>query len=94
MKRGDIYWYEHPEAGRRPWLILTRSEAIPVLNQVLAVPATRTIRLIPIEVPLDEGDGMPCPSIRPEGTGGFSRQGNRGSGRKPDISVGCHSSPV
>ncbi len=34
------------------------------------------------------------PSIRPEGTDGLTRQGNRGSGRKPDISVGCHSSPV
>jgi mRNA interferase MazF len=30
-----------------------------VLNAVLAVPATRTIRQIPTEVILDTGDGMP-----------------------------------
>lgn len=32
-----------------------------MLTQVLAVPATRTIRGIPTEVALDEGDGMPEP---------------------------------
>lgn len=48
-------------AGRRPYLVLTRTEAIGVLNQVLAVPATRSVRGIPTEVPLDEDDGMPHP---------------------------------
>lgn len=56
-----MWWYEDPRAGRRPFLILTRDEAIPVLNQVLAVPATRTIRGIPTEVELDGSDGMPMP---------------------------------
>lgn len=59
MKRGEIWWYEAPESKRRPYLILTRSEAVPVLNQVLAVPATTTVRGIPTEVGLDERDGMP-----------------------------------
>lgn len=58
MRRGEIWWYEHPRAGRRPFLILTRDEAIPVLNQVLAVPATRTVRDIPTEVAVGRGDGM------------------------------------
>ena len=39
--------------------MLTRQAAIPVLNSVLAVPATRSIRGIPTEVVLDEADGMP-----------------------------------
>jgi mRNA interferase MazF len=39
--------------------VLTRDAAIPVLEQVLAVPATRTVRGIPTEVELDESDGMP-----------------------------------
>ena len=56
---GRGWWYEDPRAGRRPFLILTRDEAIPVLNQVLAVPATRTVRGIPTEVPLGASDGMP-----------------------------------
>ena len=50
---------EHPDAGRRPFLVLTRQAAVPVVNAVLAVPATRTIRQIPTEVVLDRGDGMP-----------------------------------
>jgi mRNA interferase MazF len=60
VKRGEVWWYEPGSAGRRPFLILTREEAIPVLTTVLAVPATRTIRGIPTEVPLDESDGMPA----------------------------------
>lgn len=60
VSRGDIYWYEPPDAKRRPVLILTRDEAIPVLNSYLAVPATRTIRDIGTEVFLDRSDGMPA----------------------------------
>ncbi len=59
VARGEVWWYEDPRAGRRPFLILTRDEAIPVLNQVLAVPATRMIRGIPTEVTLGASDGMP-----------------------------------
>jgi len=59
VARGEVWWYEDPRAGRRPFLILTRDEAIPVLNQLLAVPATRTIRRIPTEVRLGPEDGMP-----------------------------------
>ncbi len=61
MRRGEVWWYEHPQAGRRPFLILSRDEAIPVLNQILAVPATRTVRDIPTEVVLGRADGMPSP---------------------------------
>lgn len=63
VARGEVWWYEHPEAGRRPYLILTRTEAVAVLNQVLAVPVTRTARGIPTEVALDESDGMPVPCV-------------------------------
>jgi len=54
-----VWWYEDPRAGRRPFAILTRDEAIPVLNQLLAAPATRTIRGMPTEVRLGPEDGMP-----------------------------------
>lgn len=60
VARGEIWWYEDRRAGGRPFLILTRDEAVPVLNQVLAVPATRTLRGIPTEVQLDASDGMPA----------------------------------
>lgn len=63
MNRGEIWWWEHPAAGRRPHLILTRQAAIPVLTHVLAAPATTTVRGIPTEVPIDEQDGMPRPCV-------------------------------
>lgn len=59
VARSEVWWVEHPDAGRRPFLVLTRQAAIAVLNAYLAVPATRTIRRIPTEVVLDTGDGMP-----------------------------------
>lgn len=59
MNRGEVWWLEHPDAGRRPACVLTRQAAIPVLTSVLVAPATRTIRNIPTEVPLSREDGMP-----------------------------------
>ncbi|MGI8801488.1 MAG: type II toxin-antitoxin system PemK/MazF family toxin [Solirubrobacteraceae bacterium] len=59
MNRGEVWWMEHPETGRRPACILTRQAAIPVLNAVLVAPATRTARGIPSEVVLSREDGMP-----------------------------------
>jgi mRNA interferase MazF len=58
VNRGDVWWGEIPDLGRRPYLILTRDPAIAVLKRVTVVPATRTIRSIPSEVPLDRTDGM------------------------------------
>jgi len=63
VNRGEIWWVEHPEAGRRPACILTRAAAIPVVNAVLVAPATRTTRGIPTEVPLSRGDGMPADCV-------------------------------
>jgi mRNA interferase MazF len=59
VNRGEVWWVERPEIGRRPHLILTREAAIPVLSSLLAVPATRTVRGIPSEVELGPEDGMP-----------------------------------
>ena len=63
VSRGEVWWYEDPVQGRRPHLVLTRSEATPVLNQVLGVPLTSTIRGIPTEVELDRSDGLPGPCV-------------------------------
>lgn len=61
VNRGEVWWAESPAGKRRPYLVLTRQTAIPVLHSVLAVPATRTVRHIPTEVALDGDDGMPAP---------------------------------
>ncbi len=63
VARGDVWWYEPPDHGRRPFLVLTRTEVAPLLNQVLAVPATRTVRGLPTEVALDRSDGMPVECV-------------------------------
>ncbi len=60
--RGELWWFEDPDIGRRPGLVLTRDAAIPVLRWVLVAPVTRTVRGIPSELPLDQDDGMPEPS--------------------------------
>jgi len=59
VTRGEVWWVEDPGAGRRPHLVLTRDAAIPVLDNVLAVPATTSFRGIPTEVALGLADGMP-----------------------------------
>jgi len=63
VARGEVWWLESPDEQRRPYLVLTRDVGIPLLNQVLAVPATRTIRDIPSEVRLDRADGMPVECV-------------------------------
>ena len=60
VRRGEVWWFEPPEAKRRPVVILTRDEVIPHLNQITAAPTTRRIRSIPTEVELDQSDGMPA----------------------------------
>jgi mRNA interferase MazF len=62
LAQGDIWWAE-AEDKRRPMLIVTRTEAIPVLTWIVVAPVTRTIRGIPTEVNLDTDDGMPTPCV-------------------------------
>jgi mRNA interferase MazF len=58
-ERGEVWWGEVAEVGRRPFLVMTRSAVIPVLHSVLAAPLSRTVRGIPTELPLGPDDGMP-----------------------------------
>jgi mRNA interferase MazF len=58
-RRGEVWWGELEDVGRRPFLVMTRSAAIRVLHNVLAAPITRTVRGIPTEVHLGVDDGMP-----------------------------------
>ncbi|GMV92893.1 MAG: toxin MazF2 [Candidatus Hydrogenedentota bacterium] len=60
MKRGEIRWYTfRPPDKRRPVLILTRDDVIDDLNEIIVIPATRTIRGLASEVILTTDDGMP-----------------------------------
>lgn len=48
-----------PPAGRRPAVLLSRDSAYRVRAALTVAPITRTIRNIPVEVLLDQSDGMP-----------------------------------
>ena len=56
--QGEIWWAE-TEDKRRPVLVVTRSEAVPVLTGIVVAPVTRTVRHIPTEIRLDAADGLP-----------------------------------
>lgn len=56
-RQGEIWWAE-TEDKRRPVLVITRSEAIPVLTAILVAPVTRTIRNIPSEIPLGADENL------------------------------------
>lgn len=60
-RQGEIWWAES-EDKRRPVLVVTRSEAVPVLTWIQVAPVTRTVRNIPTEVilGLDEGLSIEC----------------------------------
>ena len=57
-EQGDIWWAE-AEDKRRPVLVVTRSDAVPVLTRIVIAPVTRTIRGIPTEVALGPAHGLP-----------------------------------
>ena len=61
-RQGDIWWAE-AEDKRRPVLVVSRNEAIPVLTRILVAPVTRTIRSIPTEIDLGSDHGLPDPCV-------------------------------
>ena len=54
--RGELWWCELPQIGRRPVVVLSRDAAIPRLRRALVAPCTTTIRSLPSEVVLEPGD--------------------------------------
>ena len=61
-RRGELWWCEPPDIGRRPVLVLSRDEAIPRLRRTVIAPCTTTLRGLPSEVVLEPGeDPVPRP---------------------------------
>ena len=54
--RGEVWWCELPDIGRRPVVVLSRDAAIPRLRRALVAPCTTTIRGLASEVQLEPGD--------------------------------------
>jgi mRNA interferase MazF len=57
VAQAEIWLMETPNRKRRPVLIVSRDEVIPVLNNIVVAPVTSTLRDIPtcIHVGPDEG---------------------------------------
>ena len=53
--RGEVWWCELAEVGRRPAVVLSRDAAIPRLRRALIAPCTTTIRGLASEVVLEPG---------------------------------------
>lgn len=58
--RGEVWWCDFADIGRRPVVVLTRDAAIPRLRRTLVAPCTTTIRGLASEVLLEpEEDPIP-----------------------------------
>ena len=55
--QGEVWWAE-AEDKRRPVLVVTRTDAVSVLQRIVVAPVTRTVRSIPTEVALGPDQGL------------------------------------
>lgn len=49
---------ETPNGKSRPVLVVSRNEAIPVLNNIVVAPVTSTLRPVPTNVAVGPGEGL------------------------------------
>jgi mRNA interferase MazF len=62
-ERGEVWWCDPPEIGRRPVVVLSRNAAIGRLGRAIVGPCTTTVRGLPSEVVLQpDRDPVPRPS--------------------------------
>jgi mRNA interferase MazF len=54
---------ETPNQKRRPVLVVSRDETIPVLNNIVVAPVTSTIREIPTCIPVGAEEGLDHDSV-------------------------------
>jgi mRNA interferase MazF len=63
VAQSELWLVETPNSKRRPVLVVTRDEVIPVLNNVVVAPLTSTIRDIPTCVPVGPDEGIDHDSV-------------------------------
>lgn len=63
VAQGELWLLETPNDKRRPVLVVSRNEAISVLNNVVVAPVTSTIRTIPTCVPVGPSEGIDHVSV-------------------------------
>lgn len=63
VAQGELWLLETPNKKSRPVLVVTRDEAIPVLNNVVVAPVTSTVRRIGTCVPIGPDHGIDHESV-------------------------------
>jgi mRNA interferase MazF len=63
VAQAEIWLMETPNQKRRPVLIVSRDEVIPVLNNVVVAPVTSTVRDIPTCLPVGPEHGINHDSV-------------------------------
>lgn len=58
VAQAEIWLMETPNQKRRPVLVVSRDEVIPVLNNVVVAPVTSTVRNIPTCIQVGPSEGL------------------------------------
>lgn len=63
VAQGELWLMETPNQKRRPVLVVSSDEVIPVLNNIIVAPVTSTIRAIPTCIPIGVDEGIDHDSV-------------------------------
>jgi mRNA interferase MazF len=63
VAQAEIWLMETPNLKRRPVLVVSRDEVIPVLNNVVVAPVTSTVRQIGTCIPIGPNEGVDHKSV-------------------------------
>ena len=63
VAQAELWLMETPNQKRRPVLVVSRDESIPVLNNIVVAPVTSTLRHIPTCIPVGPEQGIGHDSV-------------------------------
>lgn len=63
VAQAELWLMETPNEKRRPVLVVSRDESIPVLNNIVVAPVTSTLRDIPTCIPVGPEHGIDHDSV-------------------------------
>lgn len=63
VAQAELWLMETPNQKRRPVLVVSRDESIPVLNNIVVAPVTSTLRAIPTCIPVGAEHGIDHDSV-------------------------------